>query len=75
MGREDEVKLIAYKIWEEEGFPDGKDCEHWFKAETAWEQRQKSENEAKNVWMDPEPAARKNMGVMATRKKSPRKLT
>lgn len=33
MGREEEIKLIAYRIWEEEGCIDGHDCEHWFRAE------------------------------------------
>ncbi len=41
MGREDEIKLIAYQIWEEESCPDGKDCEHWFRAETIWEEQNK----------------------------------
>ena len=38
--REDEVRLIAYSIWEED-CPDGRDCEHWFRAEAIWEQQQK----------------------------------
>lgn len=41
MEREDEVRLIAYRIWEEEGCPNGRDCEHWFRAEIIWEQQQK----------------------------------
>jgi hypothetical protein len=41
MGREDEIKLIAYQIWEGESCPDGKDCEHWFRAETIWEEQNK----------------------------------
>jgi Protein of unknown function (DUF2934) len=41
MGREEEIKLIAYRIWEEEGCIDGHDCEHWFRAEAIWEQNQK----------------------------------
>ena len=41
MGREDEIRLIAYKIWEEEGCPNGRDCEHWFRAEVIWDQQQK----------------------------------
>ena len=41
MGREDEIRLIAYKIWEEEGCLDGHDYEHWFRAEIIWEQQQK----------------------------------
>jgi hypothetical protein len=44
MGREDEIKLIAYKIWEEEGCVDGRDCDHWFRAEVIWEQQQKQKN-------------------------------
>ena len=44
MGREDEIKLIAYKIWEEEGCLDGRDCDHWFRAEVIWEQQQKQKN-------------------------------
>jgi hypothetical protein len=40
MQRDDEVRQIAYKIWQEEGCPDGRDQEHWFKAEAAWQERQ-----------------------------------
>jgi hypothetical protein len=41
MGRDDEIKLIAYNIWEQEGCRDGYDCEHWVRAEAIWEQQQK----------------------------------
>lgn len=41
MEREDEIRMIAYKIWEEEGCLDGHDCEHWFRAEVIWEHQQK----------------------------------
>jgi hypothetical protein len=37
MAREEEVRLIAYRMWEEEGCPNGRDCEHWLKAEAIWE--------------------------------------
>ncbi len=40
MAQEDEIRLIAYKIWEEEGCVNGNDCEHWFRAEIIWKQRQ-----------------------------------
>jgi hypothetical protein len=46
MAREDEIKLIAYKIWEVEGCADGRDCEHWYRAETIWEQQQKQKSAA-----------------------------
>ncbi len=43
MVREDEIRIIAYHIWEEEGCCHGHDCEHWLKAEVIWEQKQKNE--------------------------------
>jgi hypothetical protein len=44
MAKEDEIRLIAYKIWEEEGCIDGLDCEHWYRAETIWDQQQKQKS-------------------------------
>jgi hypothetical protein len=28
----DEIAAYAYKLWEAEGRPDGKDCDHWLQA-------------------------------------------
>jgi len=36
MEREEEIRLIAYRIWEEEGRPQALDFEHWLKAEAMW---------------------------------------
>jgi translation elongation factor EF-1alpha len=36
MAKEEEIRLIAYNIWEQEGCPNGRDCEHWFRAEALW---------------------------------------
>lgn len=33
MQHNEEIRLIAYRIWEEQGRPDGRDLEHWLKAE------------------------------------------
>jgi hypothetical protein len=33
MEREEEVRSLAYTIWQEEGCPDGRHVEHWLKAE------------------------------------------
>jgi hypothetical protein len=41
MGREDEIRTIAYRIWEEEGCCNGHDFNHWLKAEVIWEDKQK----------------------------------
>jgi len=32
MPTEDEIKELAYKIWEEEGKPEGKDVENYYRA-------------------------------------------
>jgi hypothetical protein len=41
VAKEDEIRFIAYNIWEEENCPNGRDCEHWFRAEAIWEEQQK----------------------------------
>ncbi|HXX59059.1 MAG TPA: DUF2934 domain-containing protein [Dehalococcoidales bacterium] len=41
MERENEIRLIAYKLWQDEGCKDGHDCEHWLKAEAVWEENHK----------------------------------
>jgi hypothetical protein len=41
LGREDEIKLIAYNIWKEQDCLDGQDFEHWLKAEAIWEEQNK----------------------------------
>jgi len=43
MGREEEIQVIAYKLWEEEGRPEGRAVDHWLKAMAAWKQSQKQE--------------------------------
>jgi hypothetical protein len=39
--KEDEIRLIAYNIWQQEGRIKGKDCEDWLRAEAIWEQRRR----------------------------------
>ncbi len=41
MAKEDEIKLIAYSIWESKGCPNGHEWEHWFIAQNIWEQQKK----------------------------------
>jgi hypothetical protein len=48
MAKEDEVKVLAYNIWEQQGCPSGRDCEHWFLAENIWEQK-KQKTSANNT--------------------------
>ena len=44
MSKDDEIRLIAYGLWEAAGCPNGSDCEHWFKAEAIWEERNRTSN-------------------------------
>jgi len=41
MDREEEIRLIAYQIWEEEGSVHGLDAGHWQRAELIWENHTK----------------------------------
>jgi hypothetical protein len=34
--REERIRQIAYRIWQEEGYPHGYDVQHWLKAEAMW---------------------------------------
>jgi hypothetical protein len=38
--REEEIRRIAYRLWEEDGCPEGRDVEHYFRAEAIWKERQ-----------------------------------
>ena len=59
MAKEDEIRLIAYSIWEEEGCVNGKDCEHWFRAEAIWEEKQKPKSVATSTKTQPKQVAQK----------------
>ena len=39
MGRDDEIRIIAYRIWEEGNRSHGRNIEHWLKAEAIWERK------------------------------------
>jgi len=70
MQYDDEVREIAYKIWEQEGYPQGRDQEHWYKAESTWqERRDQMEHMADDVVSRPDLVASK---VVGTRKQAPK---
>ncbi len=68
MGREDEIRLIAYGIWQEEGCLDGRDCEHWFRAEAIWEQQQKEKPAGASTKAESKWAERRDRKVKQKRK-------
>jgi len=43
MERGEEIRLMAYQIWEDEGRPEGRDLDHWLRAEAIWQGRQRQE--------------------------------
>ena len=73
MQHEDEVREIAYKIWEEEGYPQGHDQDHWFKAEAIWQERQdQTEHMADDVVSRPDLVASTVVGKQKRAPKSAR---
>ncbi len=75
MAREDEVRLIAYSIWEGEGCPDGCDCEHWYRAEIIWEEQQKSKAPAEAKAAAKPVAATKTETRQPTSRRTPKKAS
>jgi hypothetical protein len=69
MGKEDEIRIIAYSIWEQEGCIHGHDCEHWLKAEVIWEEKQKQKAVVKSTKTEPKQAVKPSPTVMAAKKK------
>lgn len=49
MGREDAIRIIAFYIWEEEKRPNGRDVDHWLKAEKIWEKKQRIQSIANYI--------------------------
>ncbi len=70
MEREDEIRLIAYNIWEEGGCQDGHDSEHWFRAEAMWEKKQKEATNDAQIKVN--QAVKQNTTYIPSKKKSRR---
>jgi DUF2934 family protein len=34
--RDEEIRQLAYLLWQEAGCPEGNDVQHWLKAEAIW---------------------------------------
>ena len=48
INRDEEIRRLAYRFWQEAGCPNGDELQHWLKAEAIWpeEHRPKSESNA-----------------------------
>ena len=70
MGKEDEIKLIAYSIWEQEGCRHGHDCEHWIRAEVIWEEKQKQSAVSGDIKTEPKQVTKQKPKDKKAKKKS-----
>ena len=43
--RNAEIRELAYRIWEEEGYPYGQEVQHWLKAEAIWQEKTSPQNQ------------------------------
>jgi len=34
--RDEDIRQLAYRLWQEAGCPEGNDVQHWLKAEAIW---------------------------------------
>ena len=38
---QEQIRELAYRIWQAEGYPHGYDVQHWLKAEAIWQEEQR----------------------------------
>ena len=69
MAKEHEIRLIAYNIWEQENCPNGKDCEHWYRAEAIWEEQEKPKAVATSSNTQPKQSTQKTNKATPKRKR------
>jgi hypothetical protein len=69
MRRDEEINIIAYRIWEEEGYSHGSDVEHWLKAEVIWEETQKNEAVSTDAKAKPKQTGKRSKANRAASKK------
>ena len=45
--RDEEIREVAYRIWQEEGCPHGHEVQHWLKAQMIWEETNRLQSKPK----------------------------
>ena len=68
MQHNEEIRLIAYRIWEEQGRPDGRDLEHWLKAEVIWQAKPVQQALPSRTASAPRVAAEKKLAGTPTQR-------
>ncbi|RUT30374.1 DUF2934 domain-containing protein [Arsenicitalea aurantiaca] len=52
--RDEEIRKRAYELWEEEGYPDGREHEHWQRAEAEFADAGATGSEANGAPLSPD---------------------
>ena len=65
VNRDQEIRQFAYRLWQEDGCPDGHDVQHWLKAETIWWEEHHPHSEPEHS--TPARAKRINKGRKSSR--------
>jgi len=60
--RDEEIRELAYRIWQAEGYPHGCEVQHWLKAEAIWLKDHRPKNKPKRS----KPVKRKKSGKTPT---------
>jgi hypothetical protein len=60
--RNEQIRKLAYRIWQEEGYPHGYEVQHWLKAEAMWLE----EHRAKTAPKEPKAPPRRTRRKKAT---------
>jgi len=47
--RDETIRQLAYRLWQEAGCPQGNDVQHWLKAETLWLDQHRAPSAAKQA--------------------------
>lgn len=63
--RNEEIRQLAYRIWQEEGCPDGRDVEHWLRAQMIWEEMNRPQSKRKQ---SKAPEGRKTRQTQTTKR-------
>ena len=44
---QEQIRELAYRIWQAEGYPHGYDVQHWLKAEAIWQEEHRPKSKPK----------------------------
>ena len=45
--RDEQIRELAYRIWQEEGYPYGHEVQHWLEAESIWQENHRAKSTPK----------------------------